>query len=488
MRVLYQHQVEGIKWLLETKRAILADDMGVGKSAQALQAAKTIGLHNILLCPPGLKYNWENEAKEAQSLVEIHGDTKIPNPLKIPYTLIVDEVHRFQSIHAKRTESMLNLARNENCQAVFLLTGTPMANGRPANLYPILRAIQHPLGKFKRAYEEKYCGAKWKPFARVKVDVSEDNRLRGFWWKCKRCSKANYAGYLYTPNAMTRCVNCEVQEKQPLIVWDATGATNLEELRKEIAPVLLRRTKEECLDLPKKTRMLRTVETSAEAKRLFRTVFQESLATFREKVSTGEADKDSEALILTTILRKAASGAKIETAIEMIEALCDEGGQVVCFTEFRDTAERIATHFNALAYTGSLSGPKGMRDRNEIVQAFQSGEQNVFIGTTGAGALGLNLTAAKSVILVDRNMTPGLVMQAEDRCHRIGQHWPVTVHWLQAFEIDEHIDTMLMEKLSVIHNVLGGELEEPIGASYVLKKLFAHSKAAQVHEHAGEGI
>ncbi len=101
----------------------------------------------------------------------------------------------------------------------------------------------------------------------------------------------------------------------------------------------------------------------------------------------------------------------------------------------------------------------------------------------------MNLTAANNVLLLDRPMAPGDVLQAEDRCYRIGQHNPVTVIWLRAFEICEKIDEMLMAKLKVIGDVLGGKENEPIKAVTVLRSVFRkHAKASKVHQEAGAGI
>ena len=86
-----------------------------------------------------------------------------------------------------------------------------------------------------------------------------------------------------------------------------------------------------------------------------------------------------------------------------------------------------------------LTGETPSVKRAQAVENFQQGLSPVFVGTFGAGGVGLTLTAACTIILVDRPWTPGDAMQAEDRVRRIGQTKKVTSIWMTAFEVDEQI-------------------------------------------------
>merc|ERR1712232_873963 len=86
------------------------------------------------------------------------------------------------------------------------------------------------------------------------------------------------------------------------------------------------------------------------------------------------------------------------------------------------------------------------KKRQEMVDRFQAGESAVFVCTFGAGSVGLTLTAACTVVLVDRPWTPGDVAQAEDRVRRIGQTRNVRSIWIKAFPIDEQLDRLIEEK------------------------------------------
>jgi SNF2 family DNA or RNA helicase len=91
---------------------------------------------------------------------------------------------------------------------------------------------------------------------------------------------------------------------------------------------------------------------------------------------------------------------------------------------------------------------QGMMDR------FQAKKSRVFIGTFGCAGVGITLTAAHDVILIDRPWTPGDAAQAEDRCHRVGQQISVTCHWLQAMPVDCQMDELLTKKQEKINQVL----------------------------------
>lgn len=90
----------------------------------------------------------------------------------------------------------------------------------------------------------------------------------------------------------------------------------------------------------------------------------------------------------------------------------------------------------------------------------QSGLSPVFVCTFGAGGVGLTLTAACTVILLDRPWTPGDAHQAEDRVRRIGQTKPVTSVWMTAFDLDRQIDSLLEQKSKTSNTVLSDQNDE----------------------------
>ena len=95
--------------------------------------------------------------------------------------------------------------------------------------------------------------------------------------------------------------------------------------------------------------------------------------------------------------------------------------------------------------------------RKNIVERFQDGKFQVFLGSTKAGGVGLTLTNASNLILHDRPWKPGDAEQAEDRCHRIGQESTVNIYWPALGEIDKVIDSVLQSKSANIDVVLRGK-------------------------------
>ncbi len=307
---------------------------------------------------------------------------------------LVHNCHYAQDTKSQRTKKFLALAHK--AIAVFPLTGTPMKNGKPSNLFPLLKAIRHPLGTKKHDYEVRYCEGKLE-------------RLH-------------------------------TRSKGDIIFWKADGAENLDELRAAVGPNVIRRRKRECLDLPKKTRVLRDVDVPIEAEEAYKKTIDKCRDQYRNKADAGLVLPEAEALVMLTAMRKAASLAKIEAAVELVEEIVQ-------------------------SYDGSLP----VNERDGIVKQFQVGAQRTFVGTLGTGGLGLTLTAASTVILVDRPMTPGDADQAESRVDRIGQHWPVTAIWLRAFQVCRMLDEILVKKLTVIGQVIdGGSDSSAITASQVV--------------------
>lgn len=417
---LREYQQRGVEWLLGHGKGkiyrggILADQMGLGKTLTALVAAKQIqqmtGCTVFIVAPVSLQEVWARTAEIVEVKVEITTNSyqKIPKPLQSQkYVLIADEAHSYQDPKSKRSQAFLELALHSQCIAVWALTGTPIKNGRPINLLPLLTAIGHPLAEDKKHYERHYCNA----------------------------------GY--------RSVNSKGRN-----IWDNTGASHLEELAHLTRDAILQRTKAECLpELPAKTRLFKEAELSAEAERTYTETIKNLVEDYRARAKQGLVDPDSEALVTLNILRKTGSEAKVEAAIALASELIDAGEQAVIFTEFVDSAKRISEALGGELLTGE-SDPAG---RQAMCDRFQSGQSKVIVGTIKAGGVGLTLTAASNVILVDRPWTPGDTEQAEDRCHRLGQESAVFATWLQYGPIDAAIDGLLQLKQDRIDLVMKGK-------------------------------
>lgn len=411
---LRDYQKKGVEWLLAHRKGsiynggILADQMGLGKTLTTLVAAKAVktvfNCPVFVVAPVSLLDNWKREAERVGVEIECFSWSKPPLPLdNTKYLVIGDEAHYIQNIKSQRSQKFLSLVQNNNCIANWLLTGTPIKNGRPVNLFPLLLATGHPLSDNKQEYEKTYCNAGYR---------SIGNRT----------------------------------------IWDNTGAAHLAELSQKTVDVILRRTKQQCLkELPQKQRLFSEVSLEGKTKSEYSSKIKALIADYRRRVKRGEVDEGAEALVTLNILRKLGSESKVPAVIEKAETLLEQGQQVVIFTEFVESAKAIASHFDGLLLTGDT------KNRQQLVDDFQAGKNKIFVGTIKAGGVGLTLTAASNVVLCDRPWTPGDTEQAEDRCHRIGQQESVFAHWMQLGEIDKSIDDLLLQKQRRIELVLKGK-------------------------------
>lgn len=411
-RTLFKHQREGVNFLLEKRRAILADDMGLGKTMQALIAAQAFKLPVIVICPASLKINWQREAAGVGVEISVYSWAKLPAIPDHDFVLIADEAHYAQSLKSKRTQGFIDLCHSQFCVGAYLLTGTPIKNGRPVNLFPLLKATRHPLAENKSEYERYYCDAHATRFTR----------------------------------------------------WDTSGAAHLDELHRKLKDVMIRRMKKECLDLPEKTRVIRPVELSDKAAKTYKENFDKLRAEYRERMDAkGVAISQAEAIVMLNNVRHAGSWAKTDTAIELAQEVIEQGGQVVLFVAFKEPGELIAAELKAPFFSGELA----TKERQAIVDDFQAGKTKAFVGTLQAGGVGITLTAAQTVILVDRPWTPGDAVQSEDRLHRIGQNSAVTSIWLQQGDTDIAIDDLLQSKQERIDLVLHGKRKTMRGTGSV---------------------
>jgi len=409
-RRLFAHQRAAVRWLLARRGAVLADAMGLGKTLSALVAARAMGrlagCRIVVLAPAGLHPLWWQEAAALELAIEIHSWARLPAELPAAGTvLIADEAHFAQNHASRRTQAFLRLARHPRLRAIWLLTGTPMKNGRPAQLLPLLAAIGHPLARDRRAFEERYCQGHWR-------------------------------------------------EKNGRRLWQADGASHLEELRQLVRPLLLHRSKEHCLDLPPKQRHLHRVELEEAAARSFRHRLEQTVMEYRRRAAQGIVRRDAEALATLTALRRIASHHKLPATAALVAHLLERGEAVVVFTAFLATAGLLQEHFGAQAGCLLLTGAVPPHRRQGMVDGFQAGSSRLLIATHGTGGLGYTLHRATHVVLVERPWTPGDAEQAEDRCHRIGMTGSLTSHWMQLGAADLLVDEILASKAKRISQVL----------------------------------
>jgi len=331
-RCLFAHQRAAVRWLLARRGAVLADAMGLGKTLTALVAARALvrlaDCRILVIAPVGLHGHWQSEAAALGLQLELHSWARLPPALPPAGTvLIADEAHFAQNGQTRRSQGLLRLARHPRLRAIWLLTGTPMKNGRPAQLFPLLAAIGHPLARDQRAFEEYFCQGHWR-------------------------------------------------EQAGRRLWQASGASHLEELQRLVRPLVLHRRKQDCLDLPPKRRQLWPVELAGPQARGFQHRLQSKVDDYRRRAARGEVRRDGEVLAVLTALRQIGSDYKLPATRELVAGLLSQGEAVVVFTAFVATAELLHRSFAA---SSLLTGALPPAQRQGQVDAFQRGEQPLLI-------------------------------------------------------------------------------------------------------------
>lgn len=411
----YRHQWETVDFILsqENLSAIVADEPGCGKSVSSLIVAKAIrdfyrfehdeNLAIIVLCPVSLKINWLIEAAKVKLKIEVFSHAKVPTPHQnTKYILIADECHAYKNIKAARTKKFLELSGHDNCVSCIPMTATPMLNGRHDELYPLLKAVKHPIAESKKYYDKRYCDAK--------------------------------------PTAFT--------------AWDTTGSINADELSERISDKMIQHKKDECLDLPEKTVVNLYCEPNDKAENEYTETIKQLKQSYIARASRGEVSIQAEALVTLGYLRRCASIYKSYQTIDTVKSLVDAGLSVVVFTEFRESADRIASHFGVTPLNGDVK----TEDRQKMVDDFQSGKNMVFVGTISAGGVGITLTRASYLIMNDFPFNPGLYTQATDRIHRIGQINKCTIYDVYGKDIDFVMAAINAKKSDNINRVINNKI------------------------------
>ena len=414
-RLLFRHQRLAVRWLLARRGAVLADAMGLGKTLTSLVAARGLvrlaDCRILVVAPVGLHHHWRQEAAALGLRLELHSWARMPPALPEAGTVVIaDEAHHAQNAGARRTQALLRLARHPRLRAIWLLSGTPMKNGRPVQLLPLLEAIDHPLARDRRLFEERYCQGHWR-------------------------------------------------EQGGRRVWQAQGASQLEELQRLVRPLVLHRRKEQCLDLPPKQRRLEAVALAERVEARFERCLQRCVSDYRRRASRGEVLRDAETLAVLTALRRIGSRAKLPWARALAAGLLEREGPVVVFTSFLASARLLHRALGGDQRAVLLTGAVPAARRQSLVDRFQAGLVPLLIATYGTGGLGFTLHRARHVVLLERPWTPGDAEQAEDRCHRIGMGAMLTCHWLQWGLADQLVDALIASKEERITLVLGGRQE-----------------------------
>lgn len=459
----YEHQIEGVEYGLNHSRWFLGDEQGLGKTKQAIDIAVARKIaygykHCLIVCGVNtLKWNWVNEIHmHSNEEAYILGQHETKNGTKIgstkdklcdldfmqsmkgkddlPYFIITnvesfrdadiavaiqnlckngiinmcvaDEMHKMKNPQAQQTKGFFKCL--PECR--IGMTGTPLMNS-PLDLYVILKWLgyeSHAFYSFKQHY----------------------------------CVMGGYGGY------------------------EIVGYKNMEQLTAQVREIMLRRLKEEVLDLPEKTYVDEIVEMDGKQAILYKEV----KSGIKTALANGEIDLNNPLASLirlrqTTgypgIISSVTDSAKLDRMVDLTEEALSSGQKVVIFSNWTQMTDEISARFDKMGIKVSqITGETPDNQRQLIVDTFQNKTTiNVLIGTIGAMGTGLTLTAATVVIFVDEPWNKALYDQAVDRCHRIGQKSNITVYnLLTKGTVDERIHELVYKKGVFSDAIIDGKI------------------------------
>ena len=413
---LFTYQQIGAQWLASRKYGLLGDEPGLGKSAQAITACKLLGLRKVLvICPASLAENWTREFRKfGWHKPEVYSYEKaaanyISLSLENWDVVIADEAHYLKTAGAKRTkmfygEEINNSGIARHAEHVWLLSGTPMPNN-PSELWPHLYAlapetILHKDGVKPMAY--------W-PFV-TKFCQVRDNKFG----------------------------------------MQIKGGKNLGELADRLKPFMLRRLKKDVLpDLPEirydhlylKGQLVVNAKECDEVRAALERDGIEGLASVVAHVAT---------------LRRLTGIAKIQPTTEWLKTWEKGGGEkIVVFAYHREVLDALYAEFKDMAVM--VRGDTPSSNRQAAVDKFQNVKDcKIFFGQINAAGVGLTLTAASEMLLVEQSWVPAENQQAVMRIHRISQTRGCLVRVVTlSHTIDEDIARAVVRKLKDIKEVVG---------------------------------
>ncbi|MEK6558191.1 MAG: DEAD/DEAH box helicase, partial [Candidatus Margulisiibacteriota bacterium] len=254
-------------------------------------------------------------------------------------------------------------------------------------------------------------------------------------------------------------------------------------LKTLIQPFILRRRKQQVLEsLPAKTEILKYVDLSGEEEALYEALRIKAIENI-EKTQGPPAQKHIKILSEIMKLRRVCchpslvfpestlSGSKLDAFLELIEELRENNHKALVFSQFVGHLDIIKKNLDKRGIVYQyLDGSTPIKDRKTRVDAFQSGQGDLFLISLKAGGVGLNLTAADFVIHMDPWWNPAVEDQASDRAHRIGQLRPVTIYRLiTRNSIEEKILKLHHDKRSLSDDLLeGSDLSGKISAKELI--------------------
>lgn len=439
---LFPYQIEGSDWLKTKRFALLSDEMGLGKSAQAIRAADLASCYRILvLCPAIARTNWHREFEKFSSMPrkfelvfsKSHPSTNSNASIICSYDLatcyepaffgrfdllILDEAHYLKSPKTKRTASVFGKEGYVRyAKKIWALSGTPAPN-HAGELWPLLYTFGI-VPQLYGAFIETYCNF---------IDTAYGRQITG------------------------------------------TKQTSMPELKRVLKTIMLRRrTKDVLTELPKlffQDLKVEADDSNIDIDFINDPRFKAEQAILEQ--TFGHLDMNSDqAFGALEALAGSISTLRRYLGLKKVSPICalikeefsnKTYDKIVIFAVHTQVVEELAkklAEFDPVVVSGST--PPHRRQYN--VDKFQTRPTcKVFIGNIQAAGTAITLTKAHHVIFVEQDWVPGNNAQAAKRCHRISQENPVFVRTVGlSGSLDEHIQAILSRKSRELANLFNDE-------------------------------
>lgn len=421
----YKHQLEAATFLLRIRKGILAHEMGGGKTFSSILAAAHLKGPKLVVCPASLKINWKKEIQmvmgEKEQIVIINGskweDCGDNGWCVINWDILdrhIDELIQrkficgiFDECHYGRSITNDGKPGSKRAKMYVKLTGyLPYVfalSGTPIlnytkDIFNQLVVTDHPESMDFMHFAKTYCDAK-------------------------------FNGYGYNIN----------------------GSSNGELLNEELNKIMLRAKKEDMLDLPEKIRSFIPVDINLKG-------YYERVEEYMKK--RHYLSEDAQKLVELNKMRQEIALEKVKHTVHFTKELLERKEQVVIFTSYSGVVDSILEKFGDKAT--KITGDRSLKQREDAKVQFQNGEKQVIVCNFIAAGVGVTLTKASNLIVNDFDWLPANMLQAEDRCHRIGQTKKTNIYYLYSeASIELTMVELLSKKLRAISKNIDG-IEEDI--------------------------
>lgn len=493
---LYQHQIDFLKYAINRERHnnfhgfICADAMGVGKTIEGINLAlynkEHYGFQHCLIicCVNSAKYSWTSDInkhtngqlygyilgsrmKSRTSTVDTNGGTKEkledlvsdhmfgdksqPN---LPYfiitnieslrgeqntkmviydellrwindgkisMIILDEVHKNTSPSSTQGKMILKLKDKAKKLVMYLpMTGTPITK-RPTDLFLPLKLID---------------AHRWKSY---------------YMWSQNFCIFGGYGDH------------------------DVIGYKNIPQLKKMLEDNMIRRRRDEVLDLPEKIQITEYVDNTMLQMKLYNQIAADMIENkesiinnlnplskfFRLRQANGSPELiDHSIQIDKNYVKK---NAKLARLLELLEDIHERGEKVVIFSNWVEPLRTLYTYitkftkYKCCVYTGTMKSDAREKHKRVFIN---NPDYMILMGTVGALGVSHTLTVANNVIFIDEPWNPSDKVQAEDRCHRIGTTQSVNIYTIITRNtVDDRVHDVLATKQGISNYIVDNELD-----------------------------